>query len=54
MLSIKKGGFVSFFGFKEAFYSKGSKSTKNCYEYNASDLENSHVESTLYADLLSD
>lgn len=54
MLSVKKGKFVRFFGFKEVFYSKGSKSTKNCHEYNASDLENSHVESMLYTDLLGD
>lgn len=54
MLSIKKGGFVRFFGFKKVFYSKESKSTKNCLECNAPVLENSHLESMLYTDLLSD
>lgn len=55
MLSIKKGGlFNFFFCFRKAFYSKVSKSIQNCCEYNASLLENSHLESILCADLLRD
>lgn len=54
VLPIKKGGFLRFFGFKKVFYSKGSKSTKNCSEYNASLLEGSHLEGMLYTELLSD
>lgn len=43
-----------FFCFRKAFYSKVSKSIQNCFEHNASVLENSHLESILCADLLSD